>query len=112
MLTVTAESSHWKPWPLSASPSRIMDEAPKRVKKEGWTPVRKSLNMTIRYVPQAPCLLPLTFQQALDLERVPGRRLGPQIRAKIRESAKGRHRAHVGCQNVEGCFQRQQRSNI
>jgi hypothetical protein len=47
-----AEKDHWKPWPLAASPSRIMEEAPKRVQKEGWTPVRMSLNMTIRYVLQ------------------------------------------------------------
>ena len=48
-LAVVFEKNFYNPWPASVGPSRIMEEAPKRVAEEGWKPVRMALNMTVRY---------------------------------------------------------------
>ncbi|KAF9041909.1 hypothetical protein BDZ89DRAFT_1156254 [Hymenopellis radicata] len=46
---MTVEEFHCKPWPVHVSPSQIMAQAPERVQKEGWRPVRMAITMNVRY---------------------------------------------------------------
>ncbi|KAF9041911.1 hypothetical protein BDZ89DRAFT_1034726 [Hymenopellis radicata] len=46
---MTVEECHYKPWPVRVSPSQIMAQAPERVQKEGWRPVRMAITMNVRY---------------------------------------------------------------
>ncbi|KAF9041899.1 hypothetical protein BDZ89DRAFT_1128597 [Hymenopellis radicata] len=47
---LTVEQRHYKPWPVHvSSPSQIMAQAPERVQKEGWCPVRMAITMNVCY---------------------------------------------------------------